>query len=123
MKNKYSEQELQEFKEVILEKLERAKEEYKNLMISVDGSLGNGVQDTSPTFKNLDEGAAILSKTESARLAQRQHKFISHLEAALIRIENGTYGICRETGKLIARERLLAVPHATLSMEAKLNRG
>jgi len=75
--------------------------------------------DTSPTFKVLEEGAATLSKEESGRLAQRQMKFIQHLQAALVRIENKTYGICRETGKLIPKERLRAVPHATLSIEAK----
>ena len=82
-------------------------------------SDGNDVADTSPTFKVLEEGAATLSKEEAGRLAQRQMKFIQNLQAALIRIENKTYGICRETGKLIPKERLRAVPHATLSIEAK----
>ena len=85
----------------------------------ISGSDGNDISDTSPTFKVLEEGASVLSKEEAGRLAQRQAKFISHLEAALIRIENKTYGICRATGKLISKERLRAVPHATLSMEAK----
>jgi len=79
----------------------------------------NDTTDTSPTFKILEEGASTLSKEEAGRLAQRQLKFIQNLQAALIRIENGTYGICRETGKLIPKERLRAVPHATLSIEAK----
>ena len=82
---------------------------------------GNDVTDTSPTFKVLEEGANTLSKEESGRLAERQMKFIQHLQAALVRIENKTYGICRETGKLIPKERLMAVPHATLSVEAKNN--
>jgi RNA polymerase-binding transcription factor DksA len=88
---------------------------------SITQSDGNDTQDTSPTFKVLEEGAATLSKEESGKLAQRQLKFIQHLQAALIRIENKTYGICRETGKLISKERLRAVPHATLSMDAKMN--
>lgn len=85
-------------------------------------SESNDTQDTSPTFKVLEEGASTLSKEEAGRLAQRQQKFIQHLEAALIRIENKTYGICRETGKIIPKERLMAVPHATLSVEAKNSR-
>ncbi len=120
-KKKYTDEELQEFKDLILEKLEKAQEDYdlyKNAMTQLDG---NDTQDTSPTFKVLEEGAATLSKEESAKLAQRQQKFISHLKAALIRIENKTYGICRETGKLISKERLRAVPHATLSIDAKRN--
>jgi RNA polymerase-binding transcription factor DksA len=88
---------------------------------SLTQSDGNDTQDTSPTFKVLEEGAATLSKEESGKLAQRQLKFIQHLQAALVRVENKTYGICRETGKLIAKERLRAVPHATLSMDAKMN--
>jgi len=82
-------------------------------------SESNDTQDTSPTFKVLEEGAATLSKEEAGKLAQRQIKFIQHLESALVRIENKTYGICRETGKLIAKERLRVVPHATLSIDAK----
>ncbi len=121
-KTRYSDEELQEFKEIILKKLEKAKEDYKLYRQVVDNSAGNDTQDTSPTFKILEEGAAVLSKEEAGNLAQRQLKFIQHLEAALIRIENKTYGICRETGKLISKERLRAVPHATLSIEAKQNR-
>jgi RNA polymerase-binding transcription factor DksA len=118
-KTRYSDEELQEFKELILQKLEKAKEDYEILKKSIDNSDGNDTQDTSPTFKVLEEGAAVLSKEEAGRLAQRQFKFIQHLQAALVRIENKTYGICRETGKLISKERLRAVPHATLSIEAK----
>ncbi len=118
-KTRYSDEELQEFKELILQKLEKAKEDYELLKKTINNSDGNDTQDTSPTFKVLEEGAAVLSKEEAGRLAQRQFKFIQHLQAALIRIENKTYGICRETGKLISKERLRAVPHATLSIEAK----
>jgi RNA polymerase-binding transcription factor DksA len=118
-KNKYSDDELVEFKEIILNKLEKAKEDYQVFRAAIDASSSNDTNDTSPTFKVLEEGAATLSKEEAGRLAQRQQKFIQHLESALIRIENKTYGICRETGKLISKERLRAVPHATLSIEAK----
>ncbi|MDR1757222.1 MAG: TraR/DksA C4-type zinc finger protein [Culturomica sp.] len=118
-KTRYSDEELQEFKEIILEKLAKAKTDYDVLKAAISGSDGNDIADTSPTFKVLEEGAAVLSKEEAGRLAQRQAKFISHLEAALVRIENKTYGVCRATGKLIAKERLKAVPHATLSIEAK----
>ena len=118
-KTRYSDEELMEFKELIHMKLEKAKEDYELLKSSITQSESNDTQDTSPTFKVLEEGAATLSKEEAGRLAQRQHKFIQHLQGALIRIENKTYGICRETGKLISKERLRIVPHATLSMEAK----
>ena len=118
-KNRYSDEELQEFKELILEKLEKARKDYDTLKAVISGSDGNDIADPSPTFKVLEEGASVLSKEEAGRLAQRQAKFISHLEAALVRVENKTYGICRVTGKLISKERLRAVPHATLSMEAK----
>ncbi|HKK64191.1 MAG TPA: TraR/DksA C4-type zinc finger protein [Bacteroidales bacterium] len=118
-KSRYSDEELQDFKELIMQKLNKAKEDYDLLKSAITQSESNDIQDTSPTFKVLEEGASTLSKEEAGRLAQRQHKFIQHLQAALIRIENKTYGICRETGKLISKERLRAVPHATLSMEAK----
>ncbi len=118
-KNRYTDVELQEFKALIHQKLDKAREDYELLKSSITQSESNDTQDTSPTFKVLEEGAATLSKEEAGRLAQRQHKFIQHLQAALIRIENKTYGICRETGKLITKERLRAVPHATLSIEAK----
>ncbi len=120
-KTRYSDEELQEFKQIILDKLAKAKEDYELLKSAITQSESNDTEDTSPTFKVLEEGAATLSKEEAGRLAQRQQKFIQHLEGALIRIENKTYGICRETGKLISKERLRAVPHATLSIEAKQN--
>ena len=118
-KNRYSDAELQEFKELIQHKLDKAKEDYELLKSAITQSESNDTQDTSPTFKVLEEGAATLSKEEAGRLATRQAKFIQHLQGALIRIENKTYGICRETGKLISKERLRAVPHATLCIEAK----
>jgi RNA polymerase-binding transcription factor DksA len=119
--NRYSDEDLKEFKELILEKLKIAQSDYEMYKTSITQSDGNDTQDTSPTFKVLEEGAATLSKEESGKLAQRQLKFIQHLQAALVRVENKTYGICRETGKLISKERLRAVPHATLSMDAKMN--
>ena len=118
-KRRYNDEELQEFKEIILQKLEKARGDYEILRSSISHEESNDTMDTSPTFKVLEEGATTLSKEEAGRLAQRQHKFIQHLQAALIRIENKTYGVCRETGKLIAKERLMAVPHATLCIEAK----
>ena len=121
-KNRYSDAELEEFREIINEKLQKAKEDYVVLKGTMMNTDGNDVSDTSPTFKVLEEGAATLSKEEAGRLAQRQMKFIQNLQAALVRIENKTYGICRETGKLIPKERLRAVPHATLSIEAKEGR-
>ena len=120
-KNRYSDEELQEFKILILDKLKMAQEDYEMYKNSLTQSDGNDTQDTSPTFKVLEEGAATLSKEEAGKLAQRQLKFIQHLQAALIRIENKTYGICRETGRLISKERLRAVPHATLCIDAKNN--
>lgn len=120
-RTRYSEDELQEFREIILKKLEKAKNDYELLKNTITLEDGNDTQDTSPTFKVLEEGAAVLSKEEAGKLAQRQQKFIQHLQSALIRIENKTYGICRETGKLIPAERLRAVPHATLSIDAKNN--
>lgn len=118
-KTRYSDEELQEFKELILEKLAKAQHDYELLRADVTNTEGNDIADTSPTFKVLEEGASTLGKEESGRLAQRQMKFIQHLQAALVRIENKTYGICRETGKLIPKERLRAVPHATLGIDIK----
>ncbi|MCC8072288.1 MAG: TraR/DksA C4-type zinc finger protein [Bacteroidales bacterium] len=118
-KTRYSDEELQEFKELILEKLEKAQRDYELLKADVTNAEGNDIADTSPTFKVLEEGASTLGKEEAGRLAQRQMKFIQHLQAALVRIENKTYGICRETGELIPKERLRAVPHATLGIEQK----
>ena len=105
--------------ERILEMLEKAKNEYKQLRDVVTHGSSNDIEDTSPTFKIMEEGATALSKEEAGALAQRQYKFIQNLEAALIRIENKTYGVCRMTGKLIPKERLRLVPHATLTVEAK----
>lgn len=118
-KTRYTDEELEEFREIILKKLEKATADYELLRGSLDNSDSNDVNDTSPTFKALNESANLLSKQESSLLAERQQKFIKNLQAALVRIENKTYGICRETGKLIPKERLRAVPHATLSIEAK----
>jgi DnaK suppressor protein len=120
-KNRYSDDELQEFKDLILRKLDKAQKDNEMYKSSITHNDGNDTMDTSPTFKVLEEGAATLSKEEAGKLAQRQLKFIQHLQAALIRIENKTYGICRETGKLISKERLRAVPHATLCIDAKNN--
>lgn len=116
----YSDEELAEFKDLILFKLEKARHDLILLTEAYTNGGGNDIMDTSPTFKVLEEGYQVLSKEENARLAGRQEKFIQSLENALVRIENKTYGICRETGKLISKERLRSVPHATLSMEAKL---
>jgi DnaK suppressor protein len=118
-KTRFSDEELNEFRQLIMEKLDKAKQDYETLKSTITQGDSNDIQDTSPTFKVLEEGAATLSKEEAGNLAQRQQKFIQHLQAALVRIEHKTYGICRETGKLISKERLRAVPHATLSMEAK----
>lgn len=120
-KMRYSDEELQEFKELILAKLEKANLEYERLRSNLTNLDGNDVADTSPTFKVLEEGANTLNKEEAGHLAQRQMKFIQNLQAALVRIENKTYGVCRKTGKLIPKERLRAVPHATLSVEAKID--
>lgn len=120
-KTRYTDEELEEFRQIILEKLEKATREYDNLTQSLKNSDGNDTADTSPTFKVLEEGAYTLGKEETARLAERQRVFINHLRAALVRIDNKTYGICRATGKLIPKERLRAVPHATLCVEEKNN--
>ena len=118
-KTRYSDEELQEFKELILEKLAKAQRDYDLLRADITNTEGNDIADTSPTFKVLEEGASTLGKEETGRLAQRQMKFIQHRQAALVRIENKTYGVCRETGKLIPKERLRAVPHATLGIDIK----
>lgn len=120
-KTKYSDQELDEFRQIILEKLDKANHDLELLTEAYTGKDEHGTNDTSPTFKVLEEGYQVLSKEENSRLAARQQRFIKNLENALIRIENKTYGVCRVTGKLIAKERLRLVPHATLSIEAKLN--
>ena len=118
-KNRYTDEELEEFRQLINEKLAVAQRDYDALKASLMNADNNSTDDTSPTYKVLEEGANTLSKEETTRLAQRQMKFIQSLQAALVRIENKTYGICRETGKLIPAERLRAVPHATLCIEAK----
>src|SRR5437016_5631168 len=119
-KTRYSDSELQEFKALILDKLRIAKEELGALASSLSNPNSNGTDDTAGTYKTLEDGSATLEKEQINQLAARQKKFIEQLEAALVRIENKTYGICRETGKLIPKERLRVVPHTTLSMEAKL---
>lgn len=118
-KNRYSDEELKEFRQIIEDKLKKAQDDYEILKSALSHSDDNDTQDTSPTFKVLEEGATVLSKEETGKLAQRQLQFIQHLNGALVRIENKTYGICRATGKLISKERLRAVPHATLSIDAK----
>ena len=119
-KTRYSDTELKEFKELIIRKLEDARAELVNLQAQIINANENGTDDTGATFKMLEDGSDTLAKEEAAQLAARQKKFIEQLEAALVRIENKTYGICRVTGKLIPKERLRAVPHTTQSMEAKL---
>lgn len=116
---RYSDAELEEFRQLILKKLEKAENEYRMLVGSVNNDSGNGVDDTSPTFKALEEGANTYGKETNARLAQRQADYMAKLRQALVRIDNKTYGICRVTGELIPKGRLMAVPHATLSVEAK----
>ena len=119
VKERYSDAELAEFRALILAKIEKAKEQlelYKSAYMN-DGN--NGTDDTSPTFKAFEEGSETMSKEANSQLAIRQEKFIRDLKNALVRIESKTYGICRVTGKLIAKERLKLVPHATLSIEAK----
>ena len=118
-KNAYTNKELKEFKNLILEKIERAKEDLSLLKSAYANDADNGTEDTSPTFKAFEEGSTTLSKEENMKLAMRQEKFINNLKNALIRIENKSYGVCRVTGKLISKERLKLVPHATLSIEAK----
>lgn len=115
----YTAEELQEFKEIILQKLEKAEENLARLTEAVANDESD-ISDTAPTFKLMDEGSNVLSKEENAKLAARQLKFIKDLKAALVRIENKTYGICKVTGKLIPKERLRVVPHTTMSVEAKL---
>lgn len=119
-KTRYSDSELQEFKDLIQDKLRAAKTELNALTSSLSSPNANGTEDTSGAYKTLEDGSATMEKEQINQLAARQKKFIDNLENALVRIENKTYGICRETGKLIQKERLRAVPHATLSMEAKL---
>ena len=119
-KVRYSDSELQEFKQLIEKKLEEAKQEYALQQQQINSANEHGTDDTASTFKMLEDGSETLAKEEAAQLAARQRKFIEQLENALLRIDNKTYGICRVTGKLIPKERLRAVPHTTQSIEAKL---
>lgn len=119
-KQKYTEEELQEFKEIILHKIANAEEDLALLKNAYKNDMNNGTDDTAPTFKAFEEGSKTMSKEANVQLAIRQEKFIRDLKNALLRIENGTYGVCRVTGKLIQKERLRLVPHATLSIEAKM---
>lgn len=118
-RTRYGDDELQEFKRLILSKIEKAEKDLSILRESFSNDSNNGTDDTSPTFKAFEEGSDTMNKEANAQLAIRQEKFIRDLKNALIRIENKTYGICRVTGKLIRKERLMMVPHATLSIEAK----
>ena len=122
-KTRYSDSELQEFKDLIHKKLEEAKEDLELLRGSLSHNDDHGTNDTGRTFNMMEDGSDTLSREEIAQLASRQEKFIASLNNALIRIENKTYGICRVTGKLIQKERLKLVPHATLSIEAKNAQG
>lgn len=118
-KTRYSDEELEEFREIINEKLRLARRDFNSMMEQLRNTDGNGIEDASPTYKALEEGSASQSKEEIAQMANRQQKFIQGLEAALVRVENKTYGIDRMTGELIPKERLRVVPHATLSVASK----
>lgn len=118
-KTRYTDKELEEFKKIIDVKLEEARADYDLLKKTLSHTDDNGTNDTSPSFKMMEDGSDTLSREETAQLAARQEKFIKHLEDALVRIQNKTYGICRATGNLIRKERLKLVPHATLSIAAK----
>ena len=118
---RYSDADLAEFKEIILKKLKSAKDEFHYLTAQIKHENENGTDDTGSAYVALDDGSASLQKESVSQLAARQQKFIDNLEAALVRVENKTYGICRVTGKLISKERLRAVPHTTQSIEAKKN--
>lgn len=122
-KTRFSDQELAEFKELIVSKLAEARNDLELLNSAMSLKDDNGTDDTSPTFKLIEDGSDVLSREETAQLAARQQKFIKNLTDALIRIENRTYGVCRVTGKLISKERLRIVPHATMSIEAKKQQG
>ncbi len=119
VKVRYSDNDLQEFKEIILNKIKRAEEDLESLKTSYKNGSDNGTEDTSPTFKSFEEGTDTMAKEANMQLAIRQEKFLRDLRNAIMRIENKTYGVCRVTGKLIQKERLKLVPHATLSIEAK----
>ena len=121
-KTRFSDKELHEFKEIILKKIDKAERDLDLLREQFANDKNNGTDDTSPQFKSFEEGSSVMSKESNSQLAARQEKFIRDLKNALIRIENKTYGICRVTGKLINKERLKLVPHATLSIEAKMQK-
>ncbi|HNP33360.1 MAG TPA: TraR/DksA family transcriptional regulator [Flavobacterium sp.] len=118
-KMRYSDADLAEFKEIILAKIEKAKADLELIKSAYMNDLNNGTDDTSPTFKAFEEGSETMSKEANSQLAIRQEKFIRDLKNALFRVENKTYGVCKVTGKLISKERLKIVPHATMSIEAK----
>ena len=118
-KNRYTDKELERFKKLIVQKIDQAKQDLDLLKSAYMNDSDNGTDDTSPTFKAFEEGSETMSKEANTQLALRQEKFIRDLKNALIRIENKTYGVCRITGKLIKKKRLMVVPHATLSIEAK----
>ncbi|MBU3680578.1 MAG: TraR/DksA family transcriptional regulator [Flavobacterium sp.] len=116
---RYSDADLAEFKELILKKIQKAQADLDLIKSAYMNDLNNGTDDTSPTFKAFEEGSETMSKEANSQLAIRQEKFIRDLKNALFRVENKTYGVCKVTGKLISKERLLIVPHATMSIEAK----
>ena len=116
---RYSDEDLAKFKKIIEEKISKAQHDLELIKSAYMNDGNNGTEDTSPTFKAFEEGSTTLSKEENTKLAERQAKFIVNLKNALIRIENNSYGVCRVTGKLISKERLQLVPHATFSIEAK----
>ena len=118
-KNRYTDKELERFKNIIIKKIDKAQQDLELLRSAYMNDSDNGTDDSSPTFKAFEEGSETMSKEANTQLALRQEKFIRDLKNALIRIENKTYGICRITGKLIKKKRLMVVPHATLSIEAK----
>jgi DnaK suppressor protein len=118
-KMRYSDADLAEFKEIILKKIEKAQSDLELIKSAYMNDLNNGTDDTSPTFKAFEEGSETMSKEANSQLAIRQEKFIRDLKNALFRVENKTYGVCKVTGKLISKERLKIVPHATMSIEAK----
>ena len=118
-KSRYTDKELERFKKLIVKKIDQAKQDLDLLKSAYMNDSDNGTDDTSPTFKAFEEGSETMSKEANTQLALRQEKFIRDLKNALIRIENKTYGVCRVTGKLIKKKRLMVVPHATLSIEAK----
>ena len=118
-KMRYSDADLAEFKEIIINKMDKAKADLELIKSAYMNDLNNGTDDTSPTFKAFEEGSETMSKEANSQLAIRQEKFLRDLKNALFRVENKTYGVCKVTGKLISKERLRVVPHATMSIEAK----